>query len=779
MVLAVLLGMAYLPLFSGQVLYQRDVVRHLFPARSFLYNSYRAGDSPLWNPLIGLGISTLANPLNQTFYPPNILSLPGQSPWTTSLFLFFHLVLGGLGMMVLVRRLARVPIPAMLVSGVAWCLSGYTTSEVIAGVRLMSGAHLPWTALAFLHFSRLVQGDATIGRRLAGLAWAALSLGLCFSTGEIFFPMLAVAFAGCVVAADLWADPTPPSIRHRPSVRTAIATMGGLGLAVALAVALAAVVVVPCLKAARATDRGTALSRQVAEVGSLHPWRLAELVAQGAMGDPYTDYVAGPWVGEPGLGDRPLLYGVYVGCTVLALASLAFGRRRRLATALGVTSGFFLLVSFGRHFGLHGLLRVVIPPLAYMRGPEKYLSVFTAALSLLAGLGCARLLGGERRLWLRTSWVPLALGTLALAAGWFAPPMVAPLRAAALQSLPFALAAVALAWLGGRGLRFAGALCVALVFVDLIRSVVALQSFVPPEQLGAVPRAASAVLADAQARGQIAPPRVYRPGVVDPAIEAASPPTSLAQVQRNLVNTLIDNHAGAFGVACLPGYDAALPSTLSSLWNAGMGAGLDLLRLTGTDYVILPQTTPPSPELHPLLDPAPGVRLFRVSGVLPRVYLSRAGAQLPDPVAATAVFAPEIVAGNRVVLAASSDVPAKRRELLVDDGTGPPPGQCRLTSFSHARIQATCNARAPALAVFVEQYDRGWSATVDGRASPIVRVNLAMRAAPIDVGEHEVILTFAPPGLHLGIVVSLAAVVVLAALFVIGRLLNYYDRQSA
>jgi hypothetical protein len=763
LVLAVLLGIAYLPLFSGQVLYQRDVGRQLFPERSFLHDSYRAGDSPLWNPLIGLGISTLANPLNQVFYPPNALLLVAHSPRVTSFFLFFHLVLGGLGMMALIRRLAKVPIPAALVSGLAWCLSGYTTSEVIAGMRLMSGAYLPWTALAFLHYSRLVHGGAAVGQRLAGLAWAALPLGLCFATGEVFFPILAAAFAICVVAADLWANAAEPPIRRRAAIQTA----AGLGLAVGLAVALAAVVVFPALRAAQGTDRSAALSREAAEIGSLHPWRVAEMVAHGAMGDPYTDYPAGPWVGEPGLGDRPLLYGVYLGCTVLALAVLAFGRRQRLAAVLGVTSVFFLLVSFGRYLGLHSLLRLVVPPLAYMRGPEKYLAIVTAGISLLAGLGCARLLDDGRRLWMRALSLPLALGGLALAAGWFAPPMVEPVRTAAVSSLPFVLAAVALAWLVARRARLAGALCVGLVVVDLARSVFALQNFVPPEQLGATPEAAHAILADAQTRGDLAPPRAYRPSAVDPAIAAAAPPTSVAQVQKNLVNTLIDNHAGSFGIACVPGYDAALPSTLSSLWQAGMGAGLDLLRLTGTEYVILPKDTPPSSDLQPLLDPAGGVRLFRVGGVLPRVYLSRARSQLPDSSAAKAVFTPEIIAGDRVVLAPSPEVPA---HALVDAPATEPPGICRLKSFSHARIEADCDARSPALAVFVEQYDRGWSATVDGRASPILRANLAMRAVPMGGGRHHVILTFAPPGLRFGVALSLAAVVVLTALLLFGRL---------
>lgn len=757
--LAFLLVVAYLPLTFGQVLYQRDVGRHLFAEQSFLHASFASGDSPLWNPRIGLGVSTLANPLNQLFYPPSVVLLLAHSPRATSWFLFFHLLIGGLGMVALARRVAKVPEAAALVSGLAWCLSGYTTSEVIAGVRLMSGAYLPWCALGLVHLSRLVQTAAPLRRRLSAVAWAALPFGLCFASGDLFFSLLACAFAICVVIGDAWTHPTPVS-RRRWSCEVA----AGLGLAVGLAVTLAAVVVLPAQRAAQATDRSAALPRQVAEVGSFHPWRMAEMIAPGAMGDPYTDYPAGPWVGEPGLGDRPLLYGVYLGCSVLALALLAFGRRRPLATVLGATAIFFLLVSFGRHLGLHAVLRFLVPPLAFMRGPEKYLAIVTAAVSLLAGLGGARLLEPDRPPWQRTLLVPFALAVLALAAGLFPSPMRESVRSGVLSSLAFGLAVVALAYLAGRLPRWAGPLLLGLVLVDLARSVFALQNFGAPQLLGEAPPAARAILADAQARGHLAPPRAYRPPAIDPVIAEAGRPRAVAQVQRNLVNTLIDNHAGSFGIGCVPGYDAALPTTFSSLWR--MNAAAQLLRLAGVEYVFLPQTTAASAELQPLLDPAPGVRLFQLRGVLPRVYVSSAQAILPDALAETAVFAPDILAGRHVVLAPGPEVPST---VTLGQPAQDPPGHCQLSAYANTRVEADCETGRAALAVFLEQYDAGWSATVDGQPAPLLRANLTMRAVPITAGRHHVVLTFAPPGLRTGLVLSLAGLVVLVGLLLMGR----------
>jgi hypothetical protein len=774
LVLIAVVCTVYLPLLAGQVLYQRDVSRWLYPSRHFVHESYRQGDSPLWNPLVGLGLSTLANPLNEVFYPPNASLSLAHSPRATSCFLFLHLLFGGLGMMVLLRQLAKAPAAAAVIAGLAWCLSGYATSAVSAGMLLVAGAYLPWCAVGLVYLGRMIHAGASVRRRLWGAAWAALPFALCFTTGEIFFPILAGMFALCVAVGDACMSRPSDALPWRPwLVRFGV----GLGLTSIVATLLAAVALVPAQRAAHNSERLSAFPRQVAEVGSFHPLRLAEMVAEGAMGDPYTSYPAGPYVGEPGLGDRPLLYGEYVGSSVLALALLAFGRRRRLAAVLGGAGLFFLLVAFGRHTFVHGAFRALVPPLAFMRGPEKYLAIVTSTIALLAGLGCARVLRGEQRPWARTLAIPLAIAALVVASPLFPHPMISEVRSAALAALAFAVVVVAMVWQVGRSARLArlaGPLLVGLVAVDLSRSVFALQNFVAPEQLGGEPEAARVIVADAHARGQLAPPRVYRSPSIDRAIELAAPPTSVAQVERNLVSTLIDNHSGCFGIASMPGYDAATPAALTSLWQDGLRAGLALLRLTGTEYVVLPQDTPPRPDLDALLDPVPGARLFHVAGALPRVYLSRASAPMPDPQARAAVLKPSVIAGDEVILAPGPAVPsaaAHEHMKLSDSGSSETdsPGQCRLLAYANTRIEAECNARTSALAVFVEQYDEGWSATLDGQPAQLLRANLVMRAVPVAPGNHRVVLRFSPAGLGLGVSLSMVGLLTFATLLAIGR----------
>ena len=764
--LVLLVGLVYLPVLLGQVLYQRDVSRWVFPARAFLRSAWTAGESALWNPLQGLGESTLANPLTQLFYPLGVPFFLGASPRWVSCFLCLHLVLGGLGMVALLRALARVPKTAGLVAGLSWCLSGYTTSEVTAGLRLMSGAYLPWCALGLLHLSRASRDGGGARRWLLAAAWATVPLALCFMTGEVFFPFLAALFGLGVVVGDR-AQANDETAAPLPTRVWALRMALGLGAVGGLTGLLAAVVLVPASDAARGTARTEPLTLDVAEVGSFHPLRLTEVVAPGAMGDPYTDYPAGPYVGEAGLGERPLLYGCYMGSSVLALVLLAFGKKRKLAAALGITAAGALLVAFGRHTWAHALLRILIPPLAFMRGPEKYLSIFFACTSLLAGLGSARLLEERGRGWLRMVAVAVGLAALAGASGFYPLPLIAQVRASALGGLGFALAAVATAWLARRSWPWAGSLLVGIVFVDLARAVFALQNFAAPEEAGGTPPAALAILADARARGELAPPRVHRVRSVDPAIAAAAPPATVLQVQRNLVRTLVENHPSVFGIASVPGYDAALPSSLASLWTSGQREGVALFRLLGVNYLVLPATRKELPGLVPMLDLVPGARLYRVADPLPRVYLAQPTSVAPDNIAATVVFAPEVAAGKRAVAAVSPKPPA---EVMVPEPTVADLGTCRLVAFANTRVEAMCEAKTFVLAVFLEQFDPGWSATVDGRPAPLLRANLAMRAVPLSAGRHHIVLTFATRGLATGIVLSLVGLFVLLAVVVLATL---------
>jgi hypothetical protein len=156
-------------------------------------------------------------------------------------------------------------------------------------------------------------------------------------------------------------------------------------------------------------------------------------------------------------------------------------------------------------------------------------------------------------------------------------------------------------------------------------------------------------------------------------------------------------------------------------------------------------------------DPLPGARIYRVSQSLPPVFLAGRGEVQSDDETLQRLFDPAVVAGDVALLA--SGTPG----LTAEAGRA---GTCTLTRYSPRRQQARCQATREALAVFVEQYDPGWRATVDGHPAEIVRANFVMRAVRLAPGEHEIALEYHAPGLPLGLAITLLTLATLLALVI-------------
>jgi hypothetical protein len=523
-------------------------------------------------------------------------------------------------------------------------------------------------------------------------------------------------------------------------------------------------VIVPARMLLGSTERAGQLSRLVAEACSVHPLRLLEFILPQSMGDAYGIYPAASIVGEPSLDGLPLSYSMYIGASVLALVLAAFGRGRSLAWGLGGLLTFALSLVLGRHTPVHGIFRRIVFPLAYMRYPEKYTVLVVTVFALLASLGAKRILSHEPQPWRRTALLLALIVALGVGACFVLPPawLVFAVHGAFLGSLA-CLGMLAVHFLAARASPLAPLVLVAVVAFDLAAATWPLQGFGPRRIASEVPVAAQ--LALAQRSDPAAPPRLYRSNQTDAAVNKWVGANSNAEGEFRLAFTLVTNTANAWGLATLPGYDAAIPAMMDRVWEAGLASGQSALRLLAADYAILPVANPTAakddrPGLQPLLDPLPGARLYRVPEALPRVFLAGHAEILPDDRALQRLYEPDVVAGKSVLLAPDSAVPASTISA--------PPGRvgtCTLESYRNNRLVAVCTARASGLAVFVEQFNRGWHATVDDRPAQILRANLIMRALPLEAGTHRIVLEFRTPGLGAGAFISVVSLLLLAMLW--------------
>ena len=754
---ALALAVVYVPIFFGRIVFFRDIAHWIFPARIFVRESLLRAELPAWNPLQGLGFPALSNPLYGVFYPPNWLFLLVGPDWAASLITwqdFAHLLWGSAGVFWLARRFRATPVSAM-VAALAWALSGYVTSQWTAGLRLHAAAWMPWAAVGQLALLDSLRAGSRRWR--LGVVKAALPTAFALLMGELFLAMMGVGFALALLAAaqvlERRADPALPRFSRR--------WIGAVALALLLASGVSAVVLVPARAHMSASDRAAPLSRAEAEVHSLHPLRFIEFVAPGSMGDAYGEYPASRWVGEASADGLPLSYSVYVGASVLALALAAFRRKRPLVLVLTGLSGFALLLALGKHLPVHAAFRWIAFPFSFMRSPEKFVILAAIGLALLAGEGSRRILAGREQPWRRTAILLALIVGFGIASPFIFPfpwsgYMVHGLRNGAMA----VLAVLGIQILAARGSRLAPVLLVATVAFDLAAACWPLQGFVPRALAVDKPRAAQVVLADRAGRAE--PPRLFRSEAVTGTVMAWTQASNHAQGEARLLQTLVTNTANPWGIAMMPGYDAAIPHRLVSAWAAGQADRLAALRLFSVDYAVLPVGDPRAPReqragLQPLADPLPGARLYRVTDSLPRVFLAAHAEVLPDPTALARLYEPAVVAGESVWLAPDPNA----RALPAPPGRA---GTCRLESFGNRRLEASCAGGQPALAVFDEQYDQGWSAMVDGKPAPVLRANLNMRALVLAPGAHHIAMKYSPPGLRAGAVLTLLSVLALLGL---------------
>lgn len=148
---------------------------------------------------------------------------------------------------------------------------------------------------------------------------------------------------------------------------------------------------------------------------------------------------------------------------------------------------------------------------------------------------------------------------------------------------------------------------------------------------------------------------------------------------------------------------------------------------------------------------------------LPRYRLvPRADVVSGEEAAAERVLAPGFDPWTSVVLEdETQDLLGSATNDAVDDAA--PPAPVLVERYRPGDIVVRCRARAGELLVVGETWFRGWRAEVDGRPVSLVRANYLHMALAPPPGEHAVHLTYAPPGLELGLgVAGLSALLAVA-----------------
>ncbi len=115
-------------------------------------------------------------------------------------------------------------------------------------------------------------------------------------------------------------------------------------------------------------------------------------------------------------------------------------------------------------------------------------------------------------------------------------------------------------------------------------------------------------------------------------------------------------------------------------------------------------------------------------------------------------------------------------ETLVQDSLRLKQTAADTFDFTDSGFNATVTRNTRSLVFFSVPFDEGWSATVDGVAAKIEKVNAGFMAVEVEAGVSEIVFDYETPGLKKGIIISLGTIAVF--LFYMLLVLIYYRNRE-
>ena len=734
----------------GGTLVGMDAATLFYPAYSFLGESLRTGQVPVWNPYQVSGTPFAADPQSGWMYWPAMLLftvLPLAA--AAKSFIFLHLLVAALAVYVLARKL-DMSAPGAFFAAVSYGFATFLYERSICCFEhVMVALWLPLMLLA-------VEISLRQSRWLSRALWLcaagfALSQILASWLGQgSYYAMLAVL--GYLLYRTLITQPgTQRMAGIRARLRVLVVHGGALLL---LGAAMAAAGLLPRIEYNLLSNlAGGYADTQAAVAGGWAPKDWAKLL------------------------DRR---NWYIGGLTLALALVApFAARRRHCTPFWLALAVGALILASRNTTpLHWLLYQVLPGFSRLHphNPERILVLFYLATSLCAGATLSALRQHMSRSVL-LALVPAA-GAVALEIAEARLPEPAP------ELIPagtLVVVFVAVLYLAGQSLlpRCRPYLTTLVLLVLVADLYTAGRSAVDdgPGRFRTVnlethySASGAAVFLRKMADGDL-----FRYFGYDPEVRLYEPrtmgypPTTYRYHWRDIARgmvMLVHNRSVPLHLQDIQGYRPvrikrydeymiALNGRDQEYREANVLAGgleSPLLDVLNVRYIVVPRATVDHradlerlAESHPTAYADASVRVLRRQSALPRAWLVHDARQVRR--------------GEALALIGSGAVDPARVALLEE---APPPlsrppdpaaDRARVELFEPGRIRVGTSTGAAGLLVLSEVYYPAWKAYVDGEPAPLYVADHALRAVRVPAGEHTVELRYESVSLRLGIATS-------------------------
>lgn len=682
-----------------------DDVSYATPAQNVTLEAWGQGRVALWSNTIFGGTPHLGNMQTAALYPGHLLAAPFPDLIGAHVQLAVHLLLFGGGMYLLGRRLGFArPAPAVMAIAAMW--SGAT---IFRAPLLVHFPPLAWVPLAAV----CVHAVVTSTRPQRAVAAMAVVFWCIFVSGHPQSVLMAYTLLGA------WA--VGLIIEHRAWRR--IGSLAGAG---AISVLLAAPVLFALrhsLAAAAESSRDEALLLNPGFVVQLR------LFPRIILGEPFTQMSA-----LLGYGERITFAGVaVVALSLVGAISVALARRWSLV-AIALVGLFTASLSLGPRSPTLRFARAFLPGFDQPRASARWNWVLVMAMIILAGAGIDRLRHGT----FRVGGVAVTIAGAVVAVGTLLGVEDAGARNSVLW-VAIAGLVVALSVIAARRPRLIAA---------TVLAVLALFELGMP--LGRLINEGNNGITDtSQLIGPTERWLAEQTGLTQPVINGDLDGAYVVAGLRPNANTLA-------GVRTLDGYDGGI--SISRRWHAA------LLQVNPTfnDYIFAAQ-------LPPVVRPAEFARLG-IRFVLYDPARGPASANLPGWVQrdtdgyfqvfenplwkgdVTAWYATRAVASPEAAAEAVRTQRSQYAEIgLVESSDWVrtcdedcSPSFFNSTSSQSGERDADVSLTNNAIVAFNEQFDEGWTVTIDGRDATVIPVDGVWVGVAVPAGNHHIELRYAP-----------------------------------
>lgn len=722
---------------------------------------------PLWNPYVFLGMPSFASgTYNPLIYPPDwpLALVQKVVPLPDMTWLVLYYFLGGFFFFLLAREWgARAP--GALLGAVAF---------VFAPNLVAVGTHGHGSQLVDSMILPLMLWLAARWMRRGGLhdlAWLAIAGGFQLLRGHVqicFYTWLAVALYVVVE----WIA----GLRRKEAPAAITARAAAVALAAVLAFGISAFYSLPLREYAKHSIRGGSdvrggVGMDYATGWSLGPKELPEIVVPGWMGFGGATY----WGPMP-FTDYPNPYIGLVAVVLLVPAFLANGAPRVFALVMAVLA---LLIAFGNHTPFYGFLYAHLPLFNKFRIPVMILLLFQLASALGVAWGWSALIAappatvaGTRRRG------PLDRVVLATGAVIALALLIGLLGQSAWHTayVKAALAAKTAISMGSQGVNAFGPDNAQAAWQEFWGSFIraCLLGIVASGVAWLARSGRAATAATALALGLIAIELMPVSGRVMGTAIGDPPPRNL-EIGRDDVTDFLQkqgdagtfrilpldefqsNRFAGFGIASVGGYNAAKTRLYQDYFDKdrqGLIAQVNWLRLLNVRYIVsqAPYQQYP-PYLKQVFSGQGGVVVENLIA-LPRATVVGAYRVIP----AAAIF--DSVSAGQHDSATMTWLESDPHLTL-----GPVNGAtAHITSYRVNDVTVDVTTPGPGLLRLADLWYPDWTATVDGKETPVLQADYLLRAVAVPAGHHVVVFRFRSATVRLGMTLSLVSLALALAM---------------